>query len=456
MERKYLSKLVEWLNDPFRKPLMVWGARQVGKSYLIKDLFAERYFKNRYVYIDCRTEQGFVSFCEKHINVEEVLNYISLDKGTIIDKNTLLIFDEAQECLPVVTLMKYFCQEHRDIPVIVTGSMVRIKIKRENVKRGSGEKNQFLFPIGNINQLTIYPMNFGEFLFNKNKLLYDLIIDSFNSKMALEDSAHRKALDIFYDYLLVGGMPEAVDVYLKTGSFQKSREILVDLYDNYLADMQLYQASPESIVRAKKIFENIYTQLNKESKNFKTTLIGKKLKGRDVRSPIDWLSLAFLLYKSSLVKEQVTVPLTDSDESIFRLYLSDIGMFSYQSGINATTFISEEGRNSLSGIFFENYVASEIVESGSKLFYWKGKANAEFEFILQNDKYIIPVDVKKSKGTLNSLEKFKEHNKFYYAVKISKNKYGFNKDNKILTIPYYCVFVFLDMFSKGAINNVSK
>ncbi|HBX25495.1 MAG TPA: ATPase, partial [Firmicutes bacterium] len=372
MERKYLSKLVEWLNDPFRKPLMVWGARQVGKSYLIKDLFAERYFKNRYVYIDCRTEQGFVSFCEKHINVEEVLNYISLDKGTIIDKNTLLIFDEAQECLPVVTLMKYFCQEHRDIPVIVTGSMVRIKIKRENVKRGSGEKNQFLFPIGNINQLTIYPMNFGEFLFNKNKLLYDLIIDSFNSKMALEDSAHRKALDIFYDYLLVGGMPEAVDVYLKTGSFQKSREILVDLYDNYLADMQLYQASPESIARAKKIFENIYTQLNKESKNFKTTLIGKKLKGRDVRSPIDWLSLAFLLYKSSLVKEQVTVPLTDSDESIFRLYLSDIGMFSYQSGINATTFISEEGRNSLSGIFFENYVASEIVESGSKLFYWKG------------------------------------------------------------------------------------
>lgn len=449
MERKYLSKLVEWLNDPFRKPLMVWGARQVGKSYLVKDIFAERYFNNHYVYIDCRTEHDFVSFCESHVNVDEILNYISLDKGMIIDKNTLLIFDEAQECLPIVTLMKYFCQEHRDIPVIVTGSMVRIKIQRENRKRGFGEKNKFLFPIGKINQLTIYPMNFGEFLLNKNKLIYDLILDSFENKKALDDIAHKKALDIFYDYLLVGGMPEAVDAYLKTNSFQKSREILIDLYDNYLADMELYQASPESIVRAKKIFENIYTQLNKESKNFKPSMIDKKLKGRDVRSPIDWLSLAFLVYKSSLVKENVTIPLVDSDESLFRLYLSDIGMFSYQSGVNATTFISEEGRNSLSGIFFENYVASEIVESGFKLFYWKGKADAEFEFVLQSDKYIIPIDVKKNKGTLNSLEKFKEHNKLYYAVKVSNNKYGFNEERKILTIPYYCVFAFLEKFSKG-------
>ncbi len=449
MERKYLSKLVEWLSDPFRKPLMVWGARQVGKSYLIKDLFAERYFKNRYIYVDCREEHRFVDFCESHVNAKEVLNWLSLDRGIDIDKNTLLIFDEAQECLPIVTLMKYFCQEFRDIPVIVTGSMVRIKIQRENRKRGIGDKNKFLFPIGKINQLTIYPMNFGEFLLNKNKIVYDRVVDAFHKKMVLDDPAHNKAMDIFYDYLLTGGMPEAVDAYLKTNSFQKSREILKDLYDNYLADMDLYQASPESVVRAKKIFENIYTELNKESKNFKSSLIEQKSKNRDMRSPIDWLSLAFLVYKSSLVKEKVTTPLIDSNESLFRLYLSDIGMFSYQSDVEATTFLSEEGRNSLSGIFFENYVASEIVESGSKLFYWKGKGESEFEFLLQNKGNIIPVDVKKNKGTLNSLEKFKEHNKFAYAVKISNNKYGFNEERKILTIPYYCVFAFMDSLSKG-------
>lgn len=329
MERKYLSKLVEWLNDPFRKPLMVWGARQVGKSHLINDLFAERYFKNRYIYVDCRVEHDFVDFCESHTNAREVLNWLSLDRGIDINKDTLLIFDEAQECLPIVTLMKYFCQDFRDIPVIVTGSMVRIKIQRENRKRGPVEKNRFLFPIGKINQLTIYPMNFGEFLLNKNKVVYDCVVDAFNNKNPLSDVAHRKAMDIFYDYLLVGGMPKAVDAYLKTNSFQKSKEILKDLYDNYLADMDLYQASPESIVRAKKIFENIYAELNKESKNFKLSLIEQKSKNRNMRSPIDWLSLAFLVYKSSLVKEKVTTPLIESNESLFRLYLSDIGMFSY-------------------------------------------------------------------------------------------------------------------------------
>ena len=308
---------------------MVWGARQVGKSYLIKDLFAERYFKNRYIYVDCRVEHDFVDFCESHTNAREVLNWLSLDRGIDINKDTLLIFDEAQECLPIVTLMKYFCQDFRDIPVIVTGSMVRIKIQRENRKRGPVEKNRFLFPIGKINQLTIYPMNFGEFLLNKNKVVYDCVVDAFNNKNPLSDVAHRKAMDIFYDYLLVGGMPKAVDAYLKTNSFQKSKEILKDLYDNYLADMDLYQASPESIVRAKKIFENIYAELNKESKNFKLSLIEQKSKNRNMRSPIDWLSLAFLVYKSSLVKEKVTTPLIESNESLFRLYLSDIGMFSY-------------------------------------------------------------------------------------------------------------------------------
>lgn len=449
MERKYLSKLLEWLNDPFRKPLMVWGARQVGKSYLIKDLFAERYFKNSYIYIDCRTEHRFVDFCETHTNAKEVLNWLSLDKGVDINKNTLLIFDEAQECLPVVTLMKYFCQDFREIPVIVTGSMVRLKMQRECRKRGPGYKNGFLFPIGKINQLTMYPMNFGEFLLNKNKVAYNRVVDSFNKKVALDDFTHQFIMDIFYEYLLVGGMPEAVNAYLKTGSFLKSREILKDLYDNYLADMSLYQASPESVVRARKVFENIYTELNKESKNFKASLIEEKAKNRDMRSPIDWLSLAFLIFKSSLVKEKVTIPLVASDESLFRLYLSDIGMFSYQSGIDATTFLSENSRNSLSGVFFENYVASEIVESGLKLYYWKGKGDSEFEFLLQDNMDIVPIDVKKKKGTLNSLEKYKEHNKLSYVVKISKNNYGFNQENKILTIPYYDVFLFVEALSKG-------
>lgn len=420
------------------------GARQVGKTYLVKNLFAEKYFKNHYIYIDCRDEPDFVNYCISHVNDEEVLNYLSLRYKTIITKDTLLIFDEVQECLPVITLLKYFKQNHHEIPIIATGSMIRIRIQRENNVRGRSDNKQFLFPVGNINQITIYPLGFEEFLYNANHLLYEKVTDAYKKRLPLDDASHHLALKVFYDYLLIGGMPEAVSIFLATGSYQKARNTLIDLYDYYLSDMPLYQASSKSTVRVTKIFESIFSQLNKENKNFKPSLVSNKLKNRDLLSPLDWLSLAHLVYKSMLVKEKVTIPLMESSESLYRLYLSDVGLFSYQSKVAPTTFLSDSGLNSLSGIFFENYLADELVSHNYKLFYWKGKGDTEFEFIIQDGDNIIPIDVKKKRGTLNSLAKFKEHNKLSYAVKVSANKYGYNKDNKVLTIPFYDVFLYLD------------
>lgn len=448
MQRKYIDDLKKWLDNPFRKPLIVWGARQVGKSYLVKELFAESYFKNNYIYIDCKIEEDFNSYCQNHLNPKDIINYLSLYKGINITKETLLIFDEVQECLPLITSLKYFCQDYREIPVIITGSMVRIKLQRESKKRGIGDKNKFLFPIGKINQLTIYPLNFEEYIMNKNKLLYNEIKKSFFNKIPLDDSIHKLALDCFYDYMLIGGMPEVVNIYLNTGSYNEALKTLTEIYDNYLADMNLYQASPESIIRSKAIFENIYTQLNKESKNFKSSLIEKNAKSKDLLAPIDWLSMAFLVNKSKLIKENITLPLIDSNESLYRLYLADMGMFAYQSKIKPTSFLSNDGRNSLSGIFFENYVSIELVNSNKTLFYWKGKRDSEFEFIIQDNEFVIPIDVKKKKGSLNSLEKFKEHNKLKYAVKISNNKYGYDEINKILTIPFYDVFLYFKEINK--------
>lgn len=453
MYRKYLNDLIKWLNDSMRKPLMIWGARQVGKTTLIKDIFAKEYFKNKYIYIDCRIEHKFVDYCMRHINVNEIINYLSLEKNMIIDKDTLLIFDEAQECLPTITLMKYFCQEHREIPVIVTGSMVRIKIQRENRKRGKSTGNKFLFPVGNINQLTIYPMNFEEFLINRNKVLHDRLESSF-IVADNNEALHNKALETLYEYMLVGGMPEAVCTFLKTENYQRAREVLKDLYDNYLFDMDLYQASPESIVRAKKIFENIFSQLNKESKNFKSSLIESGSKNRVMTNPIDWLTLAFIVNKSYLIKEIVTLPLIENNDSLFRLYLADIGMFSYQSKINPTTFIDKNSRNSLSGIFFENFVANELVNAGYNLFYWKGKGNSEFEFIIEYESFIIPIDVKKTRGSLNSLAKYKEHNKLYLAIKLSENQLGYNEENKVLTVPFYYVPFLMNLLQNGKLDTL--
>ena len=446
MERIALQKLIDWNDNKRKKPLIVWGARQVGKTYLVEELFAKKYYKNNYIYVDCKKEDEIREFCSKTANAEKIIEYISLRKGRQINEKTLLIFDEMQECSNIISSLKYFCQDFREIPVIATGSMVRIKLQRETHKRGSRENDKFLFPVGKINQITIYPMTFDEFLMNSNKILYDTIKKAYESKQPLNKQIHELAMEQVYKYLLVGGMPEAVEAYVDRDNLLEAREILKVLYDNYLSDMELYQASQEAVLRSRVLFQNIYRELNKESKNFSPGLIEERSKTRDYATSIQWLTMAHIVNQSFQLKEHITTPLMPDSESSFRLFLGDIGMFSYQSGINAASFVSSERENTLSGIFFENFVANELIAKEHKLFYWRGKASAELEFIIESNNKLYPLDVKKGRGTLNSLEKFSNHNKFDYAIKVSKNNYGFNPEQKLLTIPFYFIpFVAQDL-----------
>lgn len=437
MERIATQKLIEWNHSNRRKPLMVWGARQVGKTYLIKDIFAETFYKDQYIYIDCKKEDEVREFCTATANAEKIIEYISLLKGQPITENTLLIFDEVQECPNIISSLKYFCQDFRQIPVIATGSMVRIKIQRETHKRGTAGSSQFLFPVGKIDQLTIYPMSFDEFLLNSNKILFETVKKAYAARCPLTAGIHELAMEQVYKYLLVGGMPEAVNAYIEDDNLLEAREILKALYDNYLSDMELYQASREALLRSRALFSNIYRELNRESKNFSPGLIEEKSKTRDFATSIQWLTMAHIVNQSFQLKEHITMPLMPERESNFRLFLGDIGMFSYQSGINAASFVATQKENTLSGIFFENFVACELTAKNNNLFYWKGKASAELEFIIESNNNLYPIDVKKGRGTLNSLAKFANHNHFACAVKISKNNYGYDLEQKLLTVPFY-------------------
>lgn len=437
MERSALQNLIEWNHDKRRKPLIVWGARQVGKTYLIKEIFAETFYPKNYIYIDFKKEDEIRRFCAETANAEKIIEYISLFSGRQITENTLLIFDEVQECPNILSSLKYFCQDFRQIPVIVTGSMVRIKIQRETHKKGAAEKDKFLFPVGKINQITVYPMTFDEYLMNTNRMLYEKIKEAYEKKQPLDQNIHEMAMEQIYKYLLVGGMPEAVDTYIDTNNLLEARKILKALYDNYLSDMELYQASQEAVLRSRTLYQNIYKELNKESKNFSPGFLEENSRTRDYATSIQWLTLAHVVNQSFQLKEHITMPLIPDNDSNFRLFLGDVGMFSYQSGINAASFISNERENTLSGIFFENFIANELIAKGNKLFYWRGKSSAELEFIIESDNKLYPIDVKKGRGTLNSLEKFSNHNKFEFAVKVSKNNYGYDAGKKLLTLPFY-------------------
>lgn len=450
MYRLALNKLIKWKDNPRRKPLIVWGARQVGKTYLIKEMFANDFYKGNYVYIDFAVETDIRDYCETEFNPKKIMSFISSVKNTAINPSTLLIFDEVQECLGIITAMKYFCQDFREQPVIITGSMVRTKLNRVGKKRGvKTSNNSFLFPVGKINQLTIYPLNFEEFLINYNEQLYRNIKNAYQNKLPLDNAMHEHAMDVLYKFLLIGGMPEVVNTFLDEENYFESREVLKELYDNYLADMQLYQASPESILRSKMIFRSIYAELNKENKNFKSSLVEKGTKTRDMRTPIDWLITALVVHKSYLVNEKVTTPLIQDENANFRLYLADVGMFAYQSGINTTAFLTKDSKNVLSGIFFENYVAIELISKDIKLCYWKGKNDSEMEFLVESVGAVFPIDVKKGRGSLNSLEKYRNHNSNKVAIKISKNNYGYDGNTRVVTIPLYEVFLLASDLAEG-------
>ena len=448
MERIAIEKLIKWNESKRRKPLIVWGARQVGKTYLIKDIFANRFYKNKYIYIDFKKEDEINEICAKTANAEKIIEFISLLKGKQINSNTLLIFDEVQECPNIVSALKYFCQDFREIPVIATGSMVRIKLQRETNKRGGGEK--FLFPVGKIDQVTIYPMTFDEFLMNSNPVLFNKVKTAYEEKTPLDAQIHTLAMDQVFKYLLVGGMPEAVDAFIDSGDLFEARQILTSLYDNYLSDMELYQASREAILRSRTLFSNIYRELNKESKNFSPGLIEEKSKTRDFATSIEWLTMAHIVNQSYQLKEHITMPLIKDDDGSFRLFLGDVGMFSYQSGINAASFVSNNRENTLSGIFFENFVADELIAKGNPLYYWRGKSSCELEFIIESDNKLFPIDVKKGRGVLNSLEKFSNHNKYECAIKISSGNYGYDESKKLLTVPLYFASFVSDDLAKGS------
>ena len=432
---------------------MVWGARQVGKTFLLRDQFAETYYPNQYVYIDFRLEKSIRDYCMETVNPGDIIRFLSVEKNVSITHDTLLIFDEIQECPSIITSLKYFCQNAREYPVIATGSMVRILLWRLSHRRGKKEQSSYLFPVGKINELTLYPMTFEEFLINRNPMLMEMIHESWINRKPLESSYHDLAMKQLYDYLLIGGMPEAVDIFLETGDYRTARTVIEELYNNYLSDMELYQASPESVMRSKAIFRHIYGELNKENKNFRSSMVEEKAKTRDMKTPIDWLTTAHVVHQSWQLPEHVTSPLIRDNENAFRLYLLDIGMFTWQSGENASSFLLKQQQNTLSGIFFENYAANEFVAKGLPLYYWKGKSSAEMEFVVDSGNNIIPVDVKRGRSSLNSLVKFRNHNKNNLAVKLSGSQFGYSEDQKLLTVPLYQCFLLAEALKDGQLFN---
>lgn len=443
MERLALNTLLEWWQNKRRLPLLISGARQIGKTYLIRELFAKKYFPGKTIYIDFSQNKKYREIFSRIDNVAEINQILQAENNIKLDETSLLIFDEIQECLPALQMLKTYAQDFSHLPVIATGSMVRIKINRNK------DENSFLFPLGKINELHMFPMNFEEFLLNTNPSLLAAIKDFYDKKEPLPDELHKFILNELHKFMIIGGLPACVQAYLETQDFLQVKTTLTPLYENYLNDMELYQISRTSIQRTKEVFFNIFKQLDKTNRNFKFNDVEAKTSFRDFASPIDWLTFANIVFKAELVDKHVTYPLTTSKPSLFRIYMMETGFLAYQSNINMGPLLNPSDSNKFLGVFFENYVADEFANQRIPLFYWQGQNGSEFEFLLNSNGSIIPVDVKKNKGALTSLKQYRYENHNDLAIKISSNNYGYDKENKIWTLPLYMTFLLAKDIASG-------
>ncbi len=428
MERKIYQDLLKWKDSKDRKPLILQGARQVGKIYIVNLFGADNYAN--VVYCNFEKEQGLKDFFID-LTPEKILKKIgNYKRKEIIPSHTLIIFDEVQACHEALTSLKYFCEEANEYHIIATGSLLGLSVHRQ----------QYSFPVGKVEFLNMYPMDFEEFLMaTDNKFLIEEIRECYSSNKPLEKLFHEQALELYKKYLYIGGMPEVVEEYLKNQNFDLVKIKQQFILDSYFNDMGKYNKKSE-IPKTKLVYKNISTQLAKENRKFKYALLKSGGRASEFSSAIEWLCLAGIANQLYRV-EQIKVPL-NSYKSLddFKFYMNDVGLCSASQDLIIDDILYDNiGFNDFKGGLTENYVNNQLIINKHKIFYWTSGNTAEIDFITRLEGDIIPLEVKASDNTRSrSLNEYVNKYSPKYSIRISSKNFGF--ENNIKSVPLYAVF----------------
>lgn len=434
MKRKISKWLSEWKTNPKRMPLIINGARQVGKTYIIKQFGKEEY--KHILYLNLEIEDNFCKFLETELSPDKIIQYLEAAKGVNVNAgNTLIFFDEIQVCEQALTSLKYFCEQAPEQHVIAAGSLLGVSINRNTINR-----NKHSFPVGKVQQINMYPMDFEEFLWAMDReKLSEEIMAHFAKDQAMPEALHDIALKYHQQYMIVGGMPAAVSSFIETGSYNSVQLIQNDITQQYIADMSKYATSATS-VKIRACYNSIPAQLAKDNRKFQYKTVQRGGTATIFGEAIDWLQFAGIVLKCQRL-EHGFIPLNAyADLSNYKLYMADIGILTLHSRIPLQTMLSPiEVHNIFLGSMAENYVAQAFVNKGYDLFYWQSEGKAEIDFVLQIQDSVIPVEVKKGhRNRSRSLGIFANKYKSPYAIRISKKNFGF--ENNIKSVPLYAVF----------------
>lgn len=424
MTREIYKDLVKWKLSENRKPLLLLGARQIGKTWILK-AFGKAEYK-QVAYINFESSEQLKSLFLLDFDIKRIISTIEVEVNFKIDaSNTLLIFDEIQEAPKGLTALKYFNENANQYNIAAAGSLLGVSISKNSS-----------FPVGKVDFLRMFPMTFFEFLFN---LDYSLLSDHLKEKnWQVLDAFHDKLISILRMYYFVGGMPEAVLSFIKNENFQGVREIQVKILEGYQNDFSKY--APANIVpKIRLVWQSIVAQLTKENKKFIFGQIKKGARAKDYETALFWLSDAGLVLKAKQVQKPAIPLLSYSNPDAFKLFFVDIGLLNAMAQVSPKLLLEKNQiLTEFKGALTEQFVAQQL-KIKSDLYYWSAQNGmAEVDFLYQKNSQIIPLEVKaeenlKSKSLKSYMDKYPTEK----AIRISVNKY--REQDWLTNIPLYAV-----------------
>lgn len=426
MERALMDKLVEWKNSPRRKPLILNGARQVGKTWLLKE-FGRRHFAN-VAYINLDQNTAMQEQFELGYDIQRLVSAFQFETGEVIkEQETLVILDEIQECPKALTSLKYFCEEAPGLAVAAAGSLLGITIHS-----GTG------YPVGKVNALDLYPMSFREFLAATGNAGMSELVAS--NDPAMINSFAGKITPLLRQYYYVGGMPEAAAAFLERGLLEDARSIQNQILSDYERDVSKHLSRTEAEY-AIAAWRSIPSHLGRENKKFVFGHIAQGARARNYQSGITWLEQAGLVTKVRRISKPGLPLCPYADDAAFKLFLLDVGLLGAMVRLDKSTVIGgstifEEFKGALT----EQYVCQQLVsECGFTPYYWSAEnSSGEIDFLAQGDNRVYAIEVKAEESLRSkSLRAFKQKHPWVSAVRFSMS--GFREQDWMRNVPLYAI-----------------
>ena len=436
MKRDLYKKLLQWKKDPNRQPLLLQGARQVGKTYLLKE-FGQKTYK-QFCYINFEETPRCKAFFEADLKPERIVRDLGIHLEMKIDPtSTLLIFDEIQECPNALTSLKYFCEHAPEYHIVAAGSLLGVKLSQARA-----------FPVGKVHFLHLYPMSFFEFLDAVKRPILRTMLEEIKILDPLADPHHLQLIELLKIYFYVGGMPKPVLHYAETGDLKLVRETQEDILKAYVQDFAKH-APPSLVMKIIQIWDSIPIHLGKENKKFIFSAIKKSARSRDYEEALRWLLDAELIYKVTSITTPKLPLASYGDHETFKVYLLDIGLLGAMCRLPSRVIV--EGDQlfiEFKGSLTENYIAQSLKAShGGALYYWTSEREAEVDFLLEYDGEIFPLEVKSGTSTKKkSLLIYKEK---YHPRLISRTSLlNLKQDGLVCNYPLY----FIESFPLESVN----